>query len=87
MAACTELREYLEGRGQGYVLRVPSNFHHTLARGVRLSCKQAATRLLASGRSLGDPLRREGLQGRTLVCVGVARHRSHRGTTCSSAAT
>ena len=49
--ACTRLREYLEGRGQGYVLRVPSNFHLTMARGVRLSCKQAATRLLASGRS------------------------------------
>ena len=49
--ACTRLREYLEGRGQGYVLRVPSNFHLTMARGVRLSCKQAAARLLASGRS------------------------------------
>ena len=49
--ACTRLREYCEGRGQGYVLRVPSSFHLTLARGVRLSCKQAAARLLASGRS------------------------------------
>ena len=49
--ACTRLREYLEGRGHGYVLRVPSNFHLTMARGLRLSCKQAATRLLASGRS------------------------------------
>jgi SRSO17 transposase len=45
--SCTQLREYLEARGQGYVLRVPSNFHLTLARGVRLTCKQAATRLLA----------------------------------------
>jgi SRSO17 transposase len=44
--SCTELREYLEARGQGYVLRVPSNFHLTLARGVKLSCKQAAARLL-----------------------------------------
>ena len=48
--SCTQLREYCEARGQGYVLRVPSNFHLTLARGVKLSCKQAATRLLASGR-------------------------------------
>jgi SRSO17 transposase len=48
--SCTQLREYLEGRGQGYVLRVPSNFHLTLARGVKLSCKQAAARFLASGR-------------------------------------
>ena len=48
--SCTQLREYLEGRGQGYVLRVPSNFHLTLARGVKLSCKQAAARFLAGGR-------------------------------------
>ena len=44
--SCTELRAYLEARGQGYVLRVPSNFCLTLARGVKLSCKQAAARLL-----------------------------------------
>jgi hypothetical protein len=48
--SCTQLREYLEARGQGYVLRVPSNFHLTLSRGVKLTCKQAATRLLAGGR-------------------------------------
>jgi hypothetical protein len=29
------------------VLRVPSNFHLTVARGVKLTCKQAAARLLA----------------------------------------
>jgi SRSO17 transposase len=43
---CTELREFLEKRGQGYVLRVPSTFGLTLAAGVRLTCAQAATRLL-----------------------------------------
>src|SRR5204863_10105601 len=48
--SCTQLRTFLEERGQAYVLRVPSNFHLTLARGVRLSCKHAASRLLASGR-------------------------------------
>jgi SRSO17 transposase len=48
--SCTQLRGFLEARGQAYVLRVPSNFHLTLARGVRLTCKQAATRLLAGGR-------------------------------------
>ena len=32
------------------MLRVPSNFHLTVARGVKLSCKQAATRLLAGDR-------------------------------------
>ncbi len=30
--ACTELRGFLEDHGQGYVLRVPSGFHLTLAR-------------------------------------------------------
>ena len=49
--SCTQLREYLEGRSQGYVLRVPSNFCLTVARGVRLTCKQAATELAASRRS------------------------------------
>jgi SRSO17 transposase len=49
--SCTQLREYLEGRGQGYVLRVPSNFHLTVARGIRLTCKQAATQLAVSCRS------------------------------------
>jgi hypothetical protein len=47
--SCTRLREYLESRGQGYVLRVPSNFYLTVARGVRLTCKQAAATLLGAG--------------------------------------
>ena len=44
--SCTALREFLEGRGQGYVLRVPSSFPLTLARGVTLTCAQAARPLL-----------------------------------------
>ena len=47
---CTQLREYLEGQRQGYVLRVPSNFKVTLARGVGLTCAQAVTRLLDDDR-------------------------------------
>ena len=47
---CTQLREFCEARGQGYVLRVPSNFHLTLATGGRLTCKQAAARLLEGRR-------------------------------------
>jgi SRSO17 transposase len=47
---CTELRSFLEGRGQAYVLRVPSNFHLTLAAGVRTTCAQAVSALLASPR-------------------------------------
>jgi len=71
--SCTPLREYLEGRGQGYVLRVPSNFHLTVARGTAVV--QASGRPAAGQRPvLGDPFRREGLQGSPLVCVGVARH-------------
>jgi SRSO17 transposase len=48
--ACTELREFLEQRGQGYVLRVRSTFRLTLARGVIMTCAQAAARLLNSAR-------------------------------------
>ena len=47
---CTELREYLEEQGQAYVLRVPSNFRVTLARGVTLTCAETVRTLLASGR-------------------------------------
>jgi hypothetical protein len=31
--ACTELREFCEERGQGYVLRVPSSFRLALRAG------------------------------------------------------
>jgi SRSO17 transposase len=47
---CTELREFCEEHGQGYVLRVPSSFRLTLARGVTLTCAQAVTRLLNDAR-------------------------------------
>ena len=42
---CTQLRQFLEERGQAYVLRVPSNFYLTVARGVKLTCKDATRRL------------------------------------------
>jgi len=48
--SCTQLREFLETRGQAYVLRVPSNFYLTVACAVRLTCRQAAATLLAAGR-------------------------------------
>jgi SRSO17 transposase len=44
--SCTELRAFLEGRGQAYVLRVPSSFRLTLAREVTLTCAEASRRLL-----------------------------------------
>lgn len=42
----TRLREYLESRGQAYVLRVASNFSLTLAGGMTLTCAQAVRKLL-----------------------------------------
>lgn len=47
---CTELRVFFEASDQGYVLRVPSNFHITLARGVKLTCAEAVSRLLKDKR-------------------------------------
>jgi len=47
---CTELREFLESHGQGYVLRVPSNFHVTPARGVAVTCAGAVRSLLTGTR-------------------------------------
>ena len=47
---CTQLRQFCEDRRQGYVLRIPSTFRLTLARGVTLSCAQAVPRLLKDTR-------------------------------------
>jgi SRSO17 transposase len=45
--SCTQLREFFQARGQAYVLRVPRTFRLTLASGKRLTCADAASRLLA----------------------------------------
>jgi SRSO17 transposase len=44
--SCTTLREFLEARGQAYVLRVASNFILTLAADSKLACADAVKRLL-----------------------------------------
>ena len=44
--SCTELRQFLEGRGQAYVLRVASSFMITLAAGTRMTCADAVKTLL-----------------------------------------
>jgi SRSO17 transposase len=44
--SCTELRGFLEQRGQAYVLRVASSFLVTLTTGTRVSCKEAVKALL-----------------------------------------
>ncbi len=46
----TGLREFLEARGQGYVLRVASTFTVRLAGGTKLSCARAARSLLKDGK-------------------------------------
>jgi SRSO17 transposase len=48
--ASTELRRYLEDRGQAYVLRVASNFTLRLAGGTALTCAQAVKTLLKDRR-------------------------------------
>ena len=73
--SCTQLREFLEDRGQAYVLRVPSNFRLTLARGIKLTCAEAVTRLLKDTRRWEVRSAGQGFQGRALVCLGLARHR------------
>ena len=72
---CTELREFLEDRGQAYVLRVASNFTLTLAAGTTMTCAEAVKKLLKGKQGLGGPLRRQGVEGRALVRLGLARHR------------
>jgi SRSO17 transposase len=44
--SCTDLREYLEGRGQAYVLRVASNSVLMLAGGTKTTCSEAVSKLL-----------------------------------------
>ena len=48
--SCTQLREFLQAREQAYVLRVASNFTLTLAAGTKLTCAEAAVRLLKDRR-------------------------------------
>jgi SRSO17 transposase len=47
---CTQLREWLEGEGQAYVLRVPENFRVIMRDGTVLTCAEAAVTLLKDKR-------------------------------------
>jgi SRSO17 transposase len=49
--ASPDLREYLESRGQAYVLRVASSFTLTFAGGTTMTCAQAVKRLLKDRRA------------------------------------
>jgi SRSO17 transposase len=44
--SCTELRRFLEARGQAYVLRVASNFTLALAPGTAMTCAETVKKLL-----------------------------------------
>ena len=84
--ACTALREFLEERGQAYVLRVASNFTVTLAAGTTLTCAEAAKKLLRrkkDGRS-APPVRGRKASGGT---PGPGSPPPPCGTRCWSAAT
>ena len=72
---CTQLREFFEERGQAYVLRVASNCVLTLAAGTRLTCAEAVRKLVKDKRRWEVRLRRQRLQGRALVRLGMDRHR------------
>ena len=69
--ACTKLREYLEGRGQGYVLRVPSQLPPHPGGGVTLTCAEAVNRLLKGTRRWEVRSAGQGLQGPALVRLGA----------------
>jgi SRSO17 transposase len=49
--SCTELREFLEDRGQAYVLRVASSFVFTVVPGTRMTCAEAVKKLLKGKRA------------------------------------
>lgn len=49
--SCTRLREFLEDRGQAYVLRVASSFMLTLAAGTQMTCVDAVNKLLKGKRA------------------------------------
>jgi SRSO17 transposase len=49
--SCTELREYLEDRGQAYVLRVASSFAFALAAGSKMTCADVMKKLLKGKRA------------------------------------
>jgi SRSO17 transposase len=77
--SCTPLRVFLEDRQQGYVLRVPSNFHLTLARGITLTCAQAAGLLLKGTRrwetrSAGKGSKGDRWYGRAWLATASPRH-------------
>ncbi len=84
--SCTELREFLEDRGQAYVLRVASSFTLTLAPGTRMTCADAVKKLLKGKKAWEVRSAGQGSKGDRWYAwawIGTA----PRGTACWSAAT
>ena len=73
--SCTQLREFLEDRGQAYVLRVASSFVSALAPGVKVTCADAVKKLLQGRRGWEVRSAGQRVEGRALVRVGLARDR------------
>jgi SRSO17 transposase len=76
---CTELRQFLESRGQAYVLRVASNFTFTLAGGAKITCAQAVKRLARGSRcwearSAGKGSKGERWYARAWIATASSRH-------------
>ena len=77
---CTELRQFLEGRGQAYVLRVASSFMVTLAVGTKMTCADAVKTLLKDTgrrwetRSAGQGSKGERWYARAWIATASPRH-------------
>jgi SRSO17 transposase len=84
--SCTQLREFLEGQEQAYILRVASNFTLTLAAGTKLTCAQAAGRLLKHKRRWEARSAGKGSNGERCT-PGRGSPPPRRAITCWSAAT
>jgi SRSO17 transposase len=77
--SCTELREFLEDRGQAYVLRVASSFILTITPGTRMTCKDAVKKLLKGKRgwevrSAGKGSKGERWYARAWISAASPRH-------------
>jgi SRSO17 transposase len=76
--SCTELREFLQARDQGYVLRVPRNFRLSLPGGQRLTCADAASQLAAGRpceiRSAGQGARGQRWYGWSWLATASPQH-------------
>ncbi len=71
----TELRQFLESRGQAYVLRVASNLILTLAGGAKITCAQAVKRLARDRRRWEVRSAGQGSKGERWYAPGLDRRR------------